>query len=175
MYKDKIETKDLILKKAELNDYKDIYENFWKEENTAKYMLWKPCTSLEEAKERLEKFIEFQKNKMAYFVYEKATMKAIGMASMKEVEPGVYEDGGVGIGSKFTGKGYGKQILNAFIDYIFNELKAKKIICSCDTRNVPSAKLQQSCGLKYSHSEKAVRKRDGEEYTADYYEIENNL
>ena len=175
MEKEELETKDLILKKAKMEDLNDIYENYWKEETTARYMLWKPCNSLEEAKERLTKVIEFQKDHMAYFVYEKATMRPIGMAAMKEIEPGIYEDGGFGIGSKFVGQGYGKQILNAFIDYIFNELKAKKIICSCDSRNIPSAKLQQSCGLKYSYSEKSVRKRDGEEYISDYYEIENNL
>ena len=32
------------------------------------------------------------------------------------------------------------------------ELNGKKIICSCDSRNTASAKLQQSCGLKYSYS-----------------------
>ena len=65
--------------------------------------------------------------------------------------------------------------INFFIDYIFNELQGKKIIGSCDSRNIPSAKLQQSCGLKYTHSEKAIRKRDGEEYISDYYAIENNI
>ncbi len=175
MYKKRIVTKDLILDKAKLSDAEDIYENFWKEEDTAKYMLWKPCTSLDEAKERLTKAIEFQKTNMSYFVYEKSSMKAIGVAGMKEIEPGVYEDAGIGFGPKFVGKGYGKQILNALIDYIFNDLKAKKIICSCDSRNIASAKLQQSCGLKYSHSEKAIRKRDSEEYLSDYYQIENGI
>lgn len=175
MYKDRIETKDLVLAKAKMSDAEALLENYWKEETTARYMLHIPLKTIEEAKERLEKVIEFQKDHMAYLVYEKETKEPIGMAAMKEIAPGVYEDGGVGIGSKYTGKGYGKQILNAFIDYIFKDLKAKKIICSCDSRNIPSAKLQQSCGLKYSHSEKAVRKRDGEEYISDYYEIENNL
>lgn len=175
MYKERLETKDLVLGKAKQEDLYSIYNNYWCSAKTARYMLWVPQKNIEEAQERLNKTIAFQKDHLAYFIYEKATGEAIGQAAMLKVEPGVWEDAGVGIGEKFVGKGYGKQILNAFIDYIFNELKAKKIICSCDTRNVPSAKLQQSCGLRYSHSEKAVRKRDGEEYICDYYEIENNL
>lgn len=175
MFREKLETKDLILGKAKQEDLHSIYNNYWCSAKTARYMLWTPQKNLEEAQERLDKTITFQKDHLAYFVYEKTTGEAIGQAVMLEIEPGVWEDGGIGIGEKFVSKGYGKQILNAFIDYIFNELKAKKIICSCDSRNIPSAKLQQSCGLKYSHSEKTFRKRDGEEYILDYYAIENNI
>ena len=42
MYIDKIETKDLILKKASMNDIDDMYSNIWTEEESAKYMLWIP-------------------------------------------------------------------------------------------------------------------------------------
>ena len=45
-----IETKDLILAKAKPEDLESIYNNYWKHEITAKYMLWTPCKSLEEAK-----------------------------------------------------------------------------------------------------------------------------
>ena len=171
MYKNSIETKDLILAKAKMSDLYDIYDNYWSQQETSRYMLWIPCQSIEEAKEKLLKTIEFQKDKMAYFVYEKKTKKAIGMAGMKEIEPNIYGDAGIGLGKDYVGKGYGKQILNAFIDYIFNELNGKKIICSCDSRNTASAKLQQSCELKYSHSKSSFRQRDGEPYIADYYEI----
>ena len=173
MYKDKIETKDLILAKAKADDLNDIYQNFWSQEETAKYMLWKPCKSLAEARESLEKIISFQKDKIAYFVYEKKTKKAIGIAGVKEISPDIYEDAGIGIGPKFVGKGYGKQILKALVDYC-EELGAKKIVCSCFTENIPSAKLQQSCGFKYTHSEKQVRKWDGKEYISDIYELQLN-
>lgn len=39
MYKEKIETKDLFLKKASLNDLNDMYKNIWSQEESAKYML----------------------------------------------------------------------------------------------------------------------------------------
>ena len=80
-----IETKNLILAKAKMEDLHSIYNNYWSEEDTAKYMLWNPCKSIEEAKERLIKVIEFQKDKAAYFVYEKASGNAIGMAAMIEI------------------------------------------------------------------------------------------
>ena len=167
----KIESKDLILDKAKLEDLNDIFNNFWSQKDTAQYMLWKPCESLLEAKGSLEKIICFQKDKLAYFVYDKNTRQAIGIAGMQEIKPGVFEDCGIGIGNKYVGRGLGKQLLMTLINYCKNELKAKKIICSCFTENVPSAKMQKACGFKYTHSEKHIRKWDNKEYIADYYEL----
>ncbi|MDT8718446.1 hypothetical protein IAI10_17410 [Clostridium sp. 19966] len=39
MYREKTETKDLVLKKASMGDLKDMYVNVWSQEETAKYML----------------------------------------------------------------------------------------------------------------------------------------
>ena len=66
MYIDRIETKDLILKKASMNDIDDMYSNIWTEEESAKYMLWIPIKNIEEARDRMIKTIEFQKDKIAY-------------------------------------------------------------------------------------------------------------
>ena len=54
------ETKDLILKKAELSDWKDMYHNLWIHEESAKYMLWNPTKSEEDAKIRIQKTIAYQ-------------------------------------------------------------------------------------------------------------------
>ena len=35
-----IETTDLILKKADFSDWKDLYTNVWSHAETARYMLW---------------------------------------------------------------------------------------------------------------------------------------
>ena len=166
-----LETKDLIISKAKMEDLESIYNNYWSSEKTATYMLWNPQKNLKEAEDRLIRTINFQKNHLAFFVYHKLTGEAIGQVAFIEIEPGIFEDGGIGIGEKYVGKGYGKQILNCFINYIFQELNAKKIICSCHTDNLPSAKMQLSCGMKYSHSKMVTREKDGLTYKSDNYEI----
>jgi len=166
-----LETKDLILGKAKQDDLQSIYNNYWCNPNSAKFMLWMPQKNLEEAQERLDKTIVFQQNHLAFIIYEKNSGEAIGQAAMIEIEDGVWEDGGVGMGEKFVGKGYGKQILNCFFDYLFGEINAKKIICSCHPDNIPSKKLQQSCGMKFTHNKEFTRKKDNETYMAEYYEI----
>ena len=174
MYKEKIETKDLVLKKASMDDLNDMYKNIWSQEESAKYMLWIPTKNIEEAEDRLKRTIEFQKDKFAYLVYEKKSGQAIGFAGMKEIRDKVYEDSGIGIGLKFVRHGYGKQILMALVEYCSEDLRAIKIVCSCRSENIASKKLQQSCGFNYTHSQTMDDKRDGIKCMLDFYELIRN-
>lgn len=169
MYIEKIETNDLILKKASMDDVNDMYRNIWSEDESAKHMLWIPTKSIDEANVRMKKVIEFQKERIAYLVFEKQSGQAIGFAGMKEIEDQVYEDSGIGIGTKFVGRGYGKQILMALVDYCFKDLGAIKIICSCRNENIASKKMQLSCGFQYSHSQDMIDNRKGLRYILDFY------
>lgn len=166
------ETKDLILKIAEPDDWCDMYENLWHHEESARYMLWKPAHSEEEAKERMIKNIKYQKkNPLAYFVYEKKSGEPIGFAGMEEIEENVYEDTGIAIGPAFIRKGYGRQILMELVNQAFKELGAEKFVASCRSQNDASRQLQLSCGFIYSHSEKRQDPRTGESYELEFYEL----
>ena len=166
-----LETKDLILGKSKPSDLDSIYHNYWCSHTSAKYMLWEPQKDLAEAKARLDRTIAFQKDHLAFMIYEKATGEAIGQAAMLEIEDGVWEDGGIGMGEKFVGKGYGKQILHCLIDYLFTTLGATKIICSCHPDNIPSKRMQMSCGMTLSHTKSFTREKDNVTYDAEYYSI----
>ena len=48
-----IETKDLILRKAEFEDWAGIYRNAWSRPDCARYMLWNVTTNDEDAKARI--------------------------------------------------------------------------------------------------------------------------
>jgi RimJ/RimL family protein N-acetyltransferase len=137
-------------------------------------MLWLPTKNIEEAEERMIRTIEYQKDKIAYLVYEKKSGQAVGFAGMKEIQDKVYEDSGIGIGPEFVRRGYGKQILLALVKYCFEDLGAIKIICSCRSENIASKKLQQSCGFQYTHTQPMVDKRDGLKYEIDFYELTRN-
>lgn len=171
-----LETKDLILKKAVQKDWLDMYENLWRHAESAKYMLWNVTSSKEDAIARMERTIDFEKKeKYALLVYEKPAGHAIGFAGMRETEPGVYEETGVALGPDYTGKGYGKQILNALVDEAFNHCKADKFIACCRSTNIASRNLQLSCGFSFSHSEEKVDPRNGEKYVMEYYVKETSV
>lgn len=165
-----LETKELILEAAEFEDWRDLYENIWSRRESAKYMLWKPTCSEEEARARMERTLAWQKkNKLAYTVYEKKSGKAIGFAGMTQIEEGVYEDTGIAVGPDFVRRGYGRQILTALMEQAFEELHAVKFICSCREKNIASKALQLSCGFVYTHSEDRTDPETGEAYVLEFY------
>ena len=53
MFTDRIETKDLILAKAKIEDTDKIWHNYWSDLESAKFMLWKPTETKEEAIARM--------------------------------------------------------------------------------------------------------------------------
>ena len=167
----KLETTDLILKKAEFEDWQTIYHNVWRHEETAKYMLWKRTENEEEAKERMLLTIEFQKeNKYALLIYLKETGEAIGFAGMRPLENNSYEETGIALGPCFVHKGYGKQVLNALTEEAKKQ-GAAKFLASNRVKNEASRALQHSCGFTFDFlSEEKTDPRTGEKYF-----VENNV
>ena len=164
-----IETKDLILKKGKQEDWRDMYYNLWRHSESARYMMWNVTTSEEEAKDRMARTVVFEStHEYTWLVYEKKSSQAIGFAGMEEIEPGIYEEAGIAIGPAFVGKGYGKQILNALVDFAREKLGAKRFQACCRVENMASHNLQMSCGFRYSHSEEKVDPRNGERYVLEH-------
>ena len=152
----KLETKDLILKKAEFEDWKTIYYNLWRHKESAKYMLWQPTETDEDAKDRMKRTIAFEEkpeNKYALFVYLKKTGEAIGFAGMRELERGIYEETGIALGPEFVRKG---------------KLGAKEFHACNRTGNAASRALQLSCGFVFdSLSDEKTDPRTGETYVLE--------
>ena len=167
-----IETKDLILDKGKIDEWKAMYENVWKHEETARYMMWRAKKTEQEGYEMTKGFLQFQEaTPTVYFVYEKSSKMPIGYAGMKETSDGVFEDSGIAVGPAYTGKGYGKQILCALLHQAFEELGAEKFIYSCWADNEPSNKLALSAGLKLTHSKETLDPRSGKFFIMNYYEV----
>ena len=166
-----IETEDLFLKKAEFDDWEDMFENIWRHEESAQYMLWTTIKTEDKARERMRRVMEWQKNHLEYLIYEKKSGQAIGFAGMEEVEARSYKDTGIAIGPEFVGQGYGKQILTALVKESFLVRGAEKFICSCRSENTASKKMLLSCGFMYCYSENRVDRRNGKDYILEFYEL----
>ena len=157
-------TKDLILRHAEFDDWKPMYEHVWRHESCAQYMTWSVTTSEEEARDRIQRTIRYQQNGgLSFIVCEKKTAEPIGFAGVMETEPGIYEDTGGCLGPDFQRKGYGGQILDALTDFVFAR-GAEVFIVGHQRENLPSKKVITRRGFRYTHSETT----DGR--TVDFYE-----
>ena len=167
------ESKDLILRKAVQEDWRDMYENLWRHSESAKHMLWNITTSEPDAVARMERTLKFQaSHDHHWLVVEKTSGKAIGFAGLEVLQPGVCGETGIAIGPAYIGKGYGKQILNALTDYARDRLDARKFVACCRTGNAASRGMQLGCGFQFSHLEEKTDPRNNAPYTLEYYEKE---
>ena len=58
-----IETKDLLLDKGRIADWKVMYENVWKHEGTARYTMWTAAQTKEAGYEMTHNYLAFQESK----------------------------------------------------------------------------------------------------------------
>lgn len=119
-----LEPPDLILDKAKFSDWEGLYRNVWTRPESNRHMLWKLTASEEDARIRIQKTIEYQKDHEGYIVYEKSSGTPIGFAGITQVSPHVYEDTGICLGPDYVGKGLGKQVVRALLQYCRESLDA---------------------------------------------------
>lgn len=163
-----LETDDLVLKKAEFEDWKAMFRNVWSRPETAKFMAWRVTTREEDAKIRIQKTIRYQEDHDTYLVYEKTSGEAIGFAGVEEIGPFIYQDASIALGPEYVGKGYGKQILQLLLKYC-SALGGKEFYYSTRAQNTASKNLAVSCGFRYRYSEEKVDLRNGKPYELEFY------
>ena len=100
-----METKDLILRKAEFDDWKAMYRNVWSHPETARYMMWRVTKTEEAARERIRRTIEFQREHDTFFVCEKKSGQPIGFAGWEELAPHSFRETGIALGPEYVGRG----------------------------------------------------------------------
>lgn len=159
-----LETKDLILDKAKLEDWEAMYRNVWRHPQSARYMKWRVTADPADAPDRMRRTIEWQKIHDTYVVYSKASGEAIGFAGVERMGPALWEEAGICLGPDYVGRGYGRQILQCLVDYA-KSLGAEEFVCYAREQNAASRALITSLGFTQFAAEEKVDDRDGSTYT----------
>ncbi|MDE5909924.1 MAG: GNAT family N-acetyltransferase [Lachnospiraceae bacterium] len=163
-----METKELILEKAKYEDWKSMYDNVWSRPETAEHMMWKVTADEEEAKERIQRTIAWQKAHDVWLVYEKSSGQAIGFAGVEKIGPYSYQDASIALGPEYVGRGYGKQILRLLMEYCIS-LGGREFYYSTRAGNLASKALAVSSGFVYQYSEHKIDQRNGKPYELEIY------
>ena len=166
---DQIETERLRLRKARESDLEAIFRNVWSDAELCRYMLWDQTQTEEEAKNRLERTILYQKDQPAYFVCLRESDEPIGFAGVREEENGEYQDSGLCIAGKYQGQGLGKEMLGALCRLVFETFGGERFVYGCFHENERSAALCRALGFHFIGCEGRVRQRDGYLYICDSY------
>ena len=163
---ERLESKNIIIRKSKETDYLSML-NVWGDEEVYKWMLFTPTKTIDEAKDRLKRSFEYQKNNFAYFICLKDTDEAIGTCGIREYEPNRIEEMGICISTKYQGLGYGKEVLSLLLDLAFMKLNAKDFRYGYFIDNIKSKKLALSFGFKYYETEELIRPWDNEKKVVD--------
>ena len=170
-----IETDRLILRKAKETDLESMFNNIWSDHEIASMMLWKPIDNIEEAEDRINRNIDFQRDYISHFITLKGSDEVIGFSGINEVEPHIFSDYGLCIAKKYQGMGLATEILEKYKEIVFDEFNAKKFIYTCFKGNDKSSALCKKCGFVYFGSEAEVRKHDGLNYVKEKYYMDKDM
>lgn len=170
-----LEGENIILRKAKEDDLDSIWKNVWVDKSIADNMLWEITTTLEDAKLRLKRTINYQKINYAYFVCLKNTNEPIGFAGIKEIDDNIYEDADICIATKYQRKGYGKEVVKLLQKLIFEELKGERFIYGAFSSNENSKKVCKSQGFKYLNSTNIIREHDNKEFVIEHFYYDKDM
>ena len=164
---ERLESNNICLRKAEENDWRSMLQNVWSDEAVYKWMHFQPTFTEEDAINRCRRSMQYQKDHFAWFVARKDTDEAIGLAAMKENEPGHFEESGICIAANCQGRGYGKEILALMLDLAFEKLGAEDFRYGYFQDNIRSKKLAGYYHFCYEYSYELTRPWDGAGKTID--------
>ncbi len=142
------ETKNLILKTANLEACLSAHNNIFVYEECAKFMLWRVSKTTEETKLKIENWLTTFKGGLTYFIFEKGRKEVVGFLFAYKINDSTLGEIGLCIGKNYFGKGYGFEVMNSVI----LELKTvgiSKIIYSCFVENEASNNLAKKLGFKF--------------------------
>ena len=164
-------TEHLILRKAKEEDLESIWKNVWSDERLNEMMFWEVSKTKEEAFDRLQRTIEYQKENDNFFVCLKDTDEVIGFAGVRKIYDNAYEDSGICVAKDYQGKGYGKEIVKALLDYAFYQLDGAIFYYSCFIENDASRNLCKHFGFSFSYSQEQIRSRDQKKVKLEFYTL----
>ena len=166
-----LETERLILRKAVIDDYIDVYNNWTSIEEVSKYVTWDTHKKEEDTKKYLE-YVVMNYHRVFNFdwmVVLKENNLPIGQITVVHI----YDDGTAELGYCFSpnywNKGYCTECVKAVIKFLFNEVNVTRIIAKHLNDNPASGKVMIKAGMKLINTQ--IINHRGVEKEASVYEI----
>jgi len=154
----RLETRRLVIRKFEKEDWKQLYE-YASDPEVRRYIPNGAYTE-EEAQKFVKENMGDRPEKFA--VVLKSENKLIGhMYFHNWFAPQTYEIGWV-FNKAYQNNGYATEAAKALVDYGFEVLKLHRIIATCQPENYPSWRVAEKIGMtKEAHNRKCILTDDG--------------
>lgn len=169
-----IETKRLILRKLEISDLEQVYNNWCSDPKVSKYVTWDMHKNIEQTKEYINFKLDLYKKdyRFDWVVVIKETNEVIGeIDAVKQSLNYNLVELGYCYGSKYWNNGYATEALSAVIKYLKEVALVEKVTACHISTNPASGRVMQKAGMNYDATlkEYVVDKNTKERADLVYY------
>lgn len=145
-----LSTERLLLRPLNVEDLQTVHE-YASDVETTKYMIYLPNKRLEDTHSFLATVSdEWQKEEPSYYefaiIYNSIHIGAVAVYLNKEKTEGIL---GWILNKKYWGKGFATEAALAIKSFAVKQLKVKKLVAYCDSRNLNSVHVMEKIGLSF--------------------------
>ena len=168
----KIHTKRLILRPFQVEDAREMFENWASNPEVTQYLTWLPHESVETTKESLKSWVEGYQNPLQFkwaIVLNDEVVGNIDTVHVKEKIDAV--EIGYALSRKCWGKGIMTEALIAVSRYLLEEAGCNRVCARHDVNNPASGKVMQKAGMTYEGTLRQIGKNNQGICDMAYYSI----
>lgn len=168
-----IETLRLYLRRFQLEDAQDMYQNWAKDPEVCRFLLWGPYKDAQVCRRRIMQWISNYEMDHSYVwaIKLKSADMVIGSISVEISNDLAFScEVGYCIGKAYWNRGIMTEALLAVMHYLFYEVGYQNITAKHDVLNTASGRVMQKAGMHYVKQEYRVGvRRDGSYYDCAVY------
>lgn len=147
-----LETERLVLRQFKPADAQYMFDNWASNPNVTRYLTWPAHVNVEKTASIVDGWVTGY-NEVSFYQWAielKELSQPIGTISVVRINEIVDEvEVGYCIGERWWHRGYTSEALAKVIEFLFSEVKAKRICAKHDTDNPNSGRVMLKCGLEY--------------------------
>jgi ribosomal-protein-alanine N-acetyltransferase len=169
-----IETKRLLLRKYNLDDAEDMYNNWAKYEECFKFLPWEPCVSINEAEIRIKRWMELYKDNTFYQwgIELKENKEIIGFINLHNVDEDNFSAETTYILSpKHWNKGIMTEAVRAVVRFGFENIGLNRISADFYSGNDYSQKVMLKSNMRCEGTFQERYFKSGKFYDSIQYAI----
>lgn len=148
----RLETERLILRRLELGDADDMFNNWCSDDDVTRYLPWETHKSIEVTKDVLNMWLNDYNNSYVYrwIVILKESGKPIGTVDVvnKDISNKVFELGHC-YSKETWGMGIATEVFNRVISFLFDEVGVEVITAKHNENNLASGRVMQKSNMTY--------------------------
>lgn len=145
-----LKTERTVIRPFRKDDSRKLFENYGSDESVRRYINFFLCDTLKGCEDFVD--MHLSKYDFDYDFYGwcvEIDGEPVGSAGIYNLDKeNEIVEVGYSIGSRWWNRGYMTEVLGALIDFAFEKMAANRLVASCHTENVGSARIMEKNGMK---------------------------